>query len=80
MRTGPRLAGRVVNHLGYADDPCLISLTSGGMQHLLSCCEQYVEQQDLVSQALVTPDRTIFWSCDFCRFEVHTTDRECLVS
>ncbi len=32
-----------------------------------------------VTKALVTPDRTIFWWCDFCRFEVHTTDRECLV-
>ncbi len=31
-------------------------------------------------KALVTPDRTIFWSCDFCRFELHATDRECLVS
>ncbi len=33
----------------------------------------------LTVKALVTPDRTIFWSCDFCRFEVHTTDHECLV-
>ncbi len=32
-----------------------------------------------LTKALVTPDRTIFWSCDSCRFEVHTTDRECLV-
>ncbi len=34
---------------------------------------------DCSDKALVTPDRTICWSSDFCRFEVHTTDRECLV-
>ncbi len=30
-------------------------------------------------KGIVTPDSTIFWSCDFCGFEVHTSDRECLV-
>ncbi len=43
-----QLAGRVVNHLGYADDLCLLSLSGGGMQQLLSCCERYSEEHDLV--------------------------------
>ena len=31
----------VINHLCYADDLCLISLSSSGMQHLLNICNEY---------------------------------------
>ena len=30
-----------INHLCYADDLCLISLSSSGMQHLLNICKEY---------------------------------------
>ena len=31
-----------INHLCYADDLCLISLSSSGMQHLLNICKEYM--------------------------------------
>ena len=30
-----------INHLCYADDLCLVSLSSSGMQHLLNICNEY---------------------------------------
>ena len=30
-----------INHLCYADELCLISLSSSGMQHLLNICKEY---------------------------------------
>ena len=45
---GARLAGNVLNHLGYADDLCLLTLTSAGMQRLLDCCDQYALEHDLL--------------------------------
>ena len=30
-----------INHLCYADDLCLISLSSSSMQHLLNICKEY---------------------------------------
>ena len=30
-----------INHVCYADDLCLISLSSSGMQHLLNICNEY---------------------------------------
>ena len=30
-----------INQLCYADDLCLISLSSNGMQHLLNICNEY---------------------------------------
>ena len=30
-----------INHLCYADDLCLISVSSSGMQHLLNICKEY---------------------------------------
>ncbi len=45
---GTRLAGNVLNHLGYVDDLYLLSLTNAGMQRLLDCCDQYALEHDLV--------------------------------
>ena len=30
-----------INHLCYADDLCIISLSSSGMQHLLNICNEH---------------------------------------
>ena len=30
--------GRIVNHISYADDMCLLSFSSAGMQKLLNIC------------------------------------------
>ena len=36
-----------MNHLCYADDLCLISMSSAGMQRLLNICKDYAEQHSL---------------------------------
>ena len=35
------LGGKRKNHLLYADDLCIVSLSSAGLQQLLSICDQY---------------------------------------
>ena len=42
------IGGKLVNHLCYADDICLISLSSVGMQQLLSICDIYAKEHDLL--------------------------------
>ena len=37
-----------VNHLCYADDICLISLSSAGMQQLSNICDTYAKEYDLL--------------------------------
>ena len=37
---GGRIGGEIVNHLSYADDLCLICLSSAGMQKLLNVCSK----------------------------------------
>ena len=39
------IGGNLVNYLCYADDICLISLSSVGMQQLLNICDIYVKDQ-----------------------------------
>ena len=43
---GGNIGGVLVNHLCYADDICLISLSSAGMQMLLSICNTYAKEYD----------------------------------
>ena len=45
---GGDLGGKLVNHLCYADDICLISLSSVGMQQLLSICDIDAKEHDLL--------------------------------
>ena len=33
--------GKRINHMLYADDHCIVSLSSAGLQKLLSICDQY---------------------------------------
>ena len=39
--TGGSLGGKRINHMLYADDLCIVSLSSAGLQNLLSTCDQY---------------------------------------
>ena len=39
--------GEIVNHLSYADDLCLICLSSAGMQKLLNVCSNYATEHSL---------------------------------
>ena len=36
--TGGFLRGKRINHMLYADDLCIVSLSSAGLQNLLSIC------------------------------------------
>ena len=44
---GGLLGGKRINHLLYADDLCIVSLSSAGLQHLLSICDQYCASHSL---------------------------------
>ena len=44
---GGRIGGEIVNHLSYADDLCLICLSSAGMQKLLNVCSKYTTKHSL---------------------------------
>ena len=44
---GGRIGGEIVNHLSYADDLCLICLSSAGMQKLLNVCSNYATEHSL---------------------------------
>ena len=39
--TGGSLGGKRINHMLYADDLCIVSLSSAGLQKLLSICDEY---------------------------------------
>ena len=41
------MAGKKINHMLYADDLCVISLSSAGLQHLLTQCDSYCITHDL---------------------------------
>ena len=43
---GGFLGDSLVNHICYADDLCLIALSSSGMQHLLDLCNYLTMQQN----------------------------------
>ena len=45
---GGYLGTALINHLCYADDLCLISLSSSGMQQLLHICNGYATEHQLI--------------------------------
>ena len=45
---GGHIGGNLLNHLCYADDMCLISLSSAGLQLLLNICNDYADQHSLL--------------------------------
>ena len=38
---GGSIGGKRINHMLYADDLCIVSLSSAGLQQLLSICDRY---------------------------------------
>ena len=48
---GGRIGGEIVNRLSYADDICLICLSSTGMQKLLNMCSNYATEHSLLYNA-----------------------------
>ena len=45
---GGQIGGQLLNHLCYADDMCLISISSAGMQELLNVCHSYSIEHSLL--------------------------------
>ena len=45
---GGYLGTAFINHLCYADDLCLISLSSSGMQQILHICNEYAAEHQLI--------------------------------
>ena len=45
---GCHLGGKILNHIAYADDLCLLSISSNGMQKLLDICENYAYDHDII--------------------------------
>ena len=41
-------SGQLVNHISYADDMCLLSFSTAGIQKLLNICDQYSNDHDLI--------------------------------
>ena len=48
---GGSMNGTIINHMLYADDICIISLSSAGLQQLLNICNSYSELHDLTFNA-----------------------------
>ena len=48
---GGNMGGTIINHLLYADDICIVSLSSSGLQKLLNICHDYCELHDLTFNA-----------------------------
>ena len=48
---GGQIGYTFLNHLCYADDLCLISLSSAGMQKLLNLCSKYAVDHSLTYNA-----------------------------
>ena len=44
---GGKIGGILANHLSYADDMCLISLSSHGMIQLLNICDNFAIRHSL---------------------------------
>ena len=48
---GGSIDGKFINHMIYADDLCIISLSSSGLQSLLNICTDYCQLHDLTFNA-----------------------------
>ena len=44
---GGSLGGKRINHMLYADDLCIVSLYSAGLQKLLSICDEYCARHSI---------------------------------
>ena len=51
---GGKVGGMRFNHLCYADDLCLVSISSAGMQKLFNICEKYGVDHDLIYNSAKT--------------------------
>ena len=45
------MGSTIINHMLYADNICIVSLSSSGLQQLLNICHDYCEIHDLTFNA-----------------------------
>ena len=45
---GCRLGGRLISHIVYADDLCILSMSPCGIQTLLNICDKYGSDHDII--------------------------------
>ena len=48
---GGNMGGTIISHMLYADDICIVSLSSSGLQQLLNICHDYCELHGLTFNA-----------------------------
>ena len=48
---GESIGGKRINHLLYADDLCIVNLSSAGLQQLLTICDQYCAMHSITFNA-----------------------------
>ena len=70
---GGQIGYTFLNHLCYADDLCLISLSSAGMQKLLNLCSKYAVDNSLTYNA-----KKSFSLCFIPRIEKRLVDLNCI--
>ena len=58
---GASIGGKIINHMMYADDICVLSLSSAGLQQLLDICNEYCTNHDLVFN--VKKSQCMFFRC-----------------
>ena len=58
---GGSLGGKRINHMLYADDLCIVSLSSAGLQKLLSICDEYCASHSITFN--VKKSVCMFFNC-----------------
>ena len=51
---GGNLGGTIINHMLYADDICIVSLSSSGLQQVHSICNDYCRLHHLTFNAKIS--------------------------
>ena len=64
---GGSLGGKRINHMLYADDLCIVSLSSAGLQKLLSICDEYCASHSI----------TFNVKKSVCMFFICTVNKHC---
>ena len=51
---GGSIDGKRINHMLYADDLCIVSLSSAGLQQLLSICDQHCAMHSITFNVITS--------------------------
>ena len=65
---GGKIGGQLLNHLIYADDVCLISLSAHAMQEMINICQTFANSHDLLFNSTKTMSMC-FVSKDMYRYK-----------